>query len=709
MTHQGTRTTERALEILVIEDVPADYMLLERDLRKAGLLARSQRIDTNQALRCALEDNWDIVLSDYNVPGMDLKETLRIIQSGRPELPVILVSGSIGEELAVELLHLGLNDFILKERLARLPNAIRRAIGEADERQARQAAENELRKLALAVAQSPGSIVITDTKGRIEYVNQAFEQITGYAAKEIIGENIRILNRGDTPRETYDLLWQTLTRGDIWKGEFHNTRRDGTRYVEFATIAPMRSPDGTVTHYVAVNQDITEKRQSEALIRRLAYYDTLTELPNRARFNEQLSAALSDSRHRGEYGALMVLDIERFKFINDTLGYEAGDQLLREFAHRLRQSLDGEDVVARIGGDEFAALLRGLGRDADQAQTRAKAAAQRLYVHIDTPYRVGVSGGSDVRRAFRIGLCLFGPEDESADVVLKRAEVAWRTVKAEQQDTIRMFNPEMQAVVDIRAELETGLRAALEHAELALFLQPQFDREGGLIGAEALLRWFRCGTDMVSPADFIPLAEDTGLIVPIGQWVIGEACALLRSWGKQARTRQLRLAINVSARQFHQPDFVSRLAEEIAASAIDPSRLKLELTETVILADLDYTLQRMNEIRSLGVRLALDDFGIGYSSLSYLKHLPFDQLKIDQSFVRDMLGDRRSGGIVSAILALGRALGMEVIAEGVETHEHHAFLQDNDCSFYQGYLFGQPLPIDEWTQRWTDPVTTDDA
>ena len=770
----GLEHEDRALQVLVIEDNQADFLLLQRHLRQLQIPPYSERVDTTADLSAAMKRNWDIVLSDFNVPGMEIKQSLQIIQQCQPELPVILVSGSIGEDLAVELLHLGFSDFILKDRLARLPNAIRRTIAESDERRARRIAETQLLKLASAVEQSPESIMITDTASRIEYVNRAFEITTGYPAEEAMGQNPNILNRGDTPRETYRALWRTLLQGKVWHGEFHNTRRDGSKYLESATIAPIRNPDATITHYVAVKQDITAKRRSEALIHRLAYYDALTGLPNRARFHGQLASKLDDNARQGEFGALMVLDIERFQFINDTLGYEAGDQMLREFGRRLQEVTTGEDVVARIGGDEFAVLLFGLGSDAESAQALASAAAQRLTERINAPYRIdagnvdadgnnanrttasstktasakavsintdsitaggtaadsiaadsttadsttaasietdnietdriktdrtGEGSANVVRRSFSIGICLFSQQEKNVDAVLNRAEVALRTAKAERQDTIRFFTPSMQAAVDYRAELETGLRLALENGDFALYLQPQFDRDNKRVGAEALIRWFRPGGRMISPADFIPLAEDTGLIVPIGRWVIIEACRLLQQWQSNEATRHLTLAINVSARQFHQPDFVTALAQDIAASGIDTTKLKLELTETVILADLDYSLQRMNEVRKLGVALALDDFGVGYSSMSYLKHLPFDQLKVDQSFVRDMLNDSRSGAIVIAILALGHALGMEVVAEGVETPEHHAFLHKNGCSFYQGYLFSKPIPISEWTTQ----------
>lgn len=554
----------------------------------------------------------------------------------------------------------------------------------------------ELRRLSMAVEQSPECIVITDTNARIEYVNEAFCRITGYSREEAIGRNPRILNAGLTPRETYDELWATLSRGEVWRGEFHNTRKDGANYLELATIAPIKQPDGTITHYVAVKEDITQRKQSEALLHRLAYYDALTGLPNRALLRDRLQQAIRGSGRSEAWGMLMLLDIDRFQQLNDSRGHASGDQLLKELGNRLRAAMREDDTVARHGDDDFAIVIENIGDSQDDAIAHAELIARKLHAELDAPYALGENGSEPHYATLSIGVSLFRGKAAAPDTLLKQAEVALYKAKEDGRNTIRFFNPEMQAVVDAHARMEIGLRETLQSGGFRLFYQPQVDRHGRLAGAEALIRWPGADGRMISPAEFIPLAEDTGLIVQIGQWVLSTACAQIAQWQQAPATRHLSIAVNVSARQFHQADFVEVVHRTVEAAGIDPSRLKLELTESVILGELDETVARMNQLRALGIQFALDDFGTGYSSLSYLKGLPFAQLKIDQSFIRDMTQDEGSETIVLAILSMSHALGLEAIAEGVETPTQREFLRLHGCEFYQGYLFGKPLPIEAW-------------
>ena len=560
---------------------------------------------------------------------------------------------------------------------------------------AHKEAELRLRQLALAVEQSPNAIVITDTAGHIEYVNEAFERTTGYTAAEAIGHNPRILNAGKTPAATYADLWATLSRGEVWRGEFVNTRKDGGTYTELATIAPIKQADGGVSHYVAIKEDITERREAEARIRQLAFYDTLTGLPNRSLMWDRLRHAIAASARSGSNAMLLLLDLDHFKQLNDTQGHHAGDALLCEVARRLRAALREEDTVARLGDDDFAIVVENLGEDRDEAIAHAEKIAEHLHRAVTAPCELGLASGA-YHVGASLGLTLFRGRAATADAVLKQAEVAVARAKDDGRNLIRFFSEAMQAVVAARAELELKLRAALAGNGFRLYYQPQLDRDGRVIGAEALIRCFDADGAMISPAAFIPLAEETGLIVPIGEWVLETACAQLRAWQREPATAALTLSINVSARQFHQPDFVGKVAAAIERSRIHPGGLKIELTESVVIGDIETTVLRMRQIKALGVRFALDDFGTGYSSLSYLKRLPFDQLKIDQVFVRDMEKDTSSEAIVRAILAISRSLDLEVVAEGVETTAQHELLLTRGCELFQGYLFGRPVPIEAW-------------
>ena len=556
--------------------------------------------------------------------------------------------------------------------------------------------EGELQRMSMVIEQSPESIVITDTSGSILYVNEAFQRITGYARDEVLGRNPRILNGGLTPSATYAQMWSTLLAGEVWRGEFNNVRKDGSAYLELATIAPIKDAGGTVTHYVAVKEDITQRKQSEALLHRLAYFDALTGLPNRALLHDRIAQAIRSGVRRESFGMLMLVDIDRFRQLNDTLGHAAGDRLLCEVAARLRASVREEDTVARHGDDDFAVLVERIGETESDALSHAEHIARKLQQALQQPYVLGSETGDRHFATLSIGISLFHDGVSSLESLLKQAEVALYRAKQDGRDTVRFFNPKMQAVVDAHARLEARMHEALEANAFRLFFQPQVNRRGVVIGAEALLRWPLDGGPMVSPAEFIPLAEDTGHIVQLGLWVLRTACAQLARWQTDDSTRHLKIAVNVSARQFHQPDFVASVKETVHAAGIDPGRLELELTESAILSDVDETILRMNELRALGIRFALDDFGTGYSSLSYLKRLPFDQLKIDQSFVRDMAENQGSEAIVLAILSLSHALGLEVVAEGVEMPEQRDFLRQHGCDSFQGYLFGKPLPIEAW-------------
>ncbi len=684
------------LQILVLEDSQADFLLIKRQLEQTGHSGRILRADSPETLKQALRNDWDAVLFDYEIPGWSFQQEMASLRAQLPDTPVILVSGTVNEAMAIRLLDSGLTDFVLKENLARLPRAIERAVDESANLAARRRAEDELRKLARVVEQSPTSIVITDTEPRIEYVNDAVVTSSGYRREEMIGRNPSMFQSGKTPAATYRDLWRTLESGRVWRGELLNRRKDGTEFLEAMILAPIRQQDGKISHYVSIKQDITAQRESEALVEQLAYFDRLTGLPNRVQMLDQIEALIQGHGPGVRQHALLLLDLDGFKFVNDVKGHDVGDRILEETAERLRTFTCGNARAARIAGDQFALLLSSLADDESQARMLTQELGRRIQAAIEAP--VSIERDDDIQPSSSIGVCLFSQPDCSREMVLSRAEIALQHAKENGRGQMRFYTDELQSEAEIRTAMESGLRLAIARGEMSLHLQGQYRADGRLTGAEALLRWQHDGA-MVSPALFIPLAEVTGLIVPIGRWVIEQACELLQRWQADPEKRELNLAINISARQFQQPDFAEHLSDCLKSASVNPGRLKLELTESVVFGDRDLARTRMRAIRNLGVRLAMDDFGTGFSSLSYLQHLPFDQLKIDQSFIAGMAQSDSNLAIVRAILALGQALELDIIAEGVETCQQLDLLLTEGCDSFQGYLFDRPQPIDQWQPK----------
>jgi diguanylate cyclase (GGDEF)-like protein/PAS domain S-box-containing protein len=557
----------------------------------------------------------------------------------------------------------------------------------------RKIAEEQLRKLSLAVEQSPESIVITNLKAEIEYVNEAFIQKTGYSRDEVLGKNPRILHSGKTSPETFAGLWEAMTQGQPWKGEFHNRRNDGSEYFEQAVITPIRQKDGSITHFVAVKEDITARKAAEERINTLAFYDPLTNLPNRRLLLDRLQQALASSTRSARYGALLFIDLDNFKTLNDTLGHDIGDLLLQQVAQRLTGCVREGDTVSRLGGDEFVVMLEDLSESARDAATQAETVGEKILARLNQAYQLA---SHEHRSTPSIGVTLFVGHQGNIDELLKRADMAMYQAKAAGRNTLRFFDPDMQSIVTKRAALEADLHDAVWKDQFLLYYQAQVVGEGFLTGAEALLRWQHPERGMVSPANFIPLAEETGLILPLGHWVLQTACHQLAIWARQPEMAHLSVAVNVSARQFSLPNFVEEVLAIIEHNGTNPQRLKLELTEGLLVDDVEDIIAKMTALKAKGVGFSMDDFGTGYSSLSYLKRLPLDQLKIDQSFVRNILTDPNDAAIAKMVVALAESMGLTVIAEGVEIEAQRDFLAHHGCHAYQGYLFSRPLPLDEF-------------
>jgi diguanylate cyclase (GGDEF)-like protein/PAS domain S-box-containing protein len=537
---------------------------------------------------------------------------------------------------------------------------------------------------------SSSGIMLTDADVNIIEVNSAFTRITGYTVEEIRGKNPHWLSSGRQDRIFYREMWRTINEKGHWQGEIWNRRKNREVYPEWLSINPIVDKSGTLTNYVGIFSDISERKEAEAKIHQLAFYDPLTDLPNRRLLMERLPQAFSVSARNGKYGAVLFLDLDNFKTLNDTKGHDIGDLLLGEVAKRLNQCVRDGDIVARLGGDEFVVVLEDMSGEAGDAAAQSELVAEKIRASLNLPYQLKEHL---YHTTPSIGIVMFKGHAESLDDLLKHADTAMYQAKTAGRNTIRFYDPAMQAALEARIELEGELRQALKKEQLRLHYQIQVNHLHRPLGAEALLRWEHPAHGLVSPMQFIPLAEETGLVVPIGLWALQTACEQLRAWQYDAMTRDLTLAVNVSARQFRQTDFVMQLQRILQESGAKPFLLKLELTESTVLENVEDTIAKMRELKILGVGFSMDDFGTGYSSLQYLKRLPLDQIKIDQSFVRDIASDPNDAAIVKAIIAMTEALGLNVIAEGVETEAQREFLNNHGCQSFQGYLFGKPAPI----------------
>ncbi|MBB5217121.1 bifunctional diguanylate cyclase/phosphodiesterase [Parapusillimonas granuli] len=556
----------------------------------------------------------------------------------------------------------------------------------------RKKAEDSLRITATAFESQVG-MLITNADKVILQVNKAFSEITGYSSEEVVGHTPKLLSSGRHGADFYSRMWSGIAQRGAWHGEIWNKRKNGEVYPQQLSIGAVKDDKGRITHYVATLTDITARKLSEEQVRTLEYYDPLTKLPNRRLLMERLEHALRASeRHRCK-GALLFVDLDNFKSVNDTAGHQQGDRLLAQAAERLLTCVGQRDTVARLGGDEFVVILDGLSEQGIEAATEARAAAMRISTSLSKPYALG---SMEYRGSASVGITLFGGQPESIEEPLKRADMAMHQAKASGRNRVQFFDPQMQAQVRAHMELEGALRVAVERSQFSLYYQPQVDDTGHITGAEVLLRWRHPVKGMISPARFIPLAEETGLIVPLGRWVLEAACTQLAAWAADPHLSQLSLSVNVSATQIRQDSFVSDVFRILDDTGADPRRLNLELTESSLVTEVESVIAKMAALKARGVGFSLDDFGTGYSSLAYLKRLPLDQLKIDQGFVRDILIDPNDAAIAKMTILLAGSLGISVVAEGVETEAQRQFLAEHGCHGYQGYLFGAPMPLEEF-------------
>ncbi|MDP3519946.1 MAG: EAL domain-containing protein [Hydrogenophaga sp.] len=562
---------------------------------------------------------------------------------------------------------------------------------------ARKAAQAQITQLSQATEQSPASVIITNLRGDIEYVNAAFERNTGYSRGEVLGQNPRFLQSGQTPRGTYEAMWQSLRDGVHWDGEVINRRKDGALTVQSVTIAPLRDPAGAVSRYLSVQLDVTAQREAEETAHRLAWFDPLTGLPNRLRLLSEIEASLAADSRRGGHSAILLINLDRFKTVNEALGHAAGDTLLRQLAQRLGELQPAGDMLARLSADEFALLQHAQEPMAAATSAAALRTAQAVHKVLVAPF--ALESGELVNVTASVGVALLPHDDnDTPGDVLRRADTALHRAKAGGGQQSAFFDAAMGQVVSERFAVDQDLRRGMAAQELRLYLQPQVNRQGHMVSAEALVRWQHPDKGLVPPGTFIGVAEESELIAELGDWVLAQVCGhlgRLRTSG-----RRLPIAVNVSPRQFHKSDFVPGVLRALEQAGAHPGDLVLEITEGVVIEQVDAVVRKMSQLTQRGVRFSIDDFGTGYSSLAYLKRLPIHELKIDKSFVQDAPHDPSDAALVEAILSVAGHLRLKVVAEGVETQEQADFLNQRANVVHQGYLFGRPAPADEVLANW---------
>ena len=549
-------------------------------------------------------------------------------------------------------------------------------------------------RIAAAAFNAQEGMIVTDTKGVILSANRAFVSLTRFTMEELVGKTARLFRADRRDAKFYQNMWNCIQSTGGWQGEMSVRTKSGEHCARWLTISAVTNEAGEVTNYIGSYYDISKLKHAEEKIRELAFFDQLTGLPNRVLLIDRVRQALNANTRNRSFGALLFIDLDNFKTLNDTLGHDMGDRLLKTAAQRISRCVRADDTVARFGGDEFVVLLANLGmQEAKAAALQAEVIGEKILAAFVETFPLDQY---EYPCTPSVGVTLFSPEDRNVDELLRRADLAMYDAKTAGRNGLRFFDPVMQTMISARAALDSDLREDLRKEKLLLHYQPQVDHDGRLLGAEALARWPHAQRGMVPPSEFIPVAESTGLILSLGASMLKIACRQLACWAADPATEHLTVAINVSALQMRQKNFVEQVCGILEQTGADPHRLKIELTESILVSNVDDVIAKMDKLQAIGIGFSLDDFGTGYSSLAYLKRLPLDQLKIDRSFVEDILVDPNDAAIAQMIIALSKSLGLSVIAEGVETEEQYAFLARHGRLNYQGYLFGRPMPPEDF-------------
>lgn len=677
----------KSLNVLFIEDSAADAELTTAELVRGGFEPRCQRVETAEALEAALTQPWDLIICDYRLPRFSAEDALCALKRSGQDIPFIIMSGAVQAEDTVNLLKQGAHDFMDKYALARLLPAVERELREAEIRAKRRRAEERVRVLSRAVEQSPVSVVITDPGGKIEYVNPRFEELTGYSADEATGRELGFSMVDQGSAQALAELWSTVSGGRDWTGEFCSTRRDGQLLWEQVSVSPLTDSDNRITHYVVIKEDVTVRRSYEEQLLRQAHYDPLTGLANRVLMIDRMNVALETAQRDGHKCALLVIDLDHFKNVNDSLGHSIGDNLLKESAGRLSACIRGGDTLVRMGGDEFVVIMPKV-----SAAREAQKVAEQIVHQFERPFTII---GKRYRVTASVGVALYPDDGQNPHLVLRNADLAMYKAKDLGRNQYHFFTEEINQQLIERLELEERLRRVLDKGELTLHYQPIYSLESGAVtGVEALVRWRQPDGSLWGPYRFIPLAEEIGVIQAIDNWVLRSALRTMAPWLSE-RNDTLRLALNISSQQLQTDHFYRYVNEQLTANGVAASQLELEITERMLVDDSDATQENIRQLCAMGVRLSIDDFGTGYSSLGYLQHYPFHTLKIDRSFVCNIGINTHTARLIDTIITMGHGLGMEVVAEGIESDLERQFLKAHGCNQGQGYLFSHPLPLDQ--------------
>ena len=679
--------------ILYIEDEETLAQLVKRRLDKKGFQVEFA-LDGESGLAMLLAKDFDIVIVDYQLPKMNGLDVLQHMAEQNITTSAIMVSGMDDIRIVVKAMNLGCMDYIVKDGnsyLELLPIHIESVIAKRKLEVDKKLSEKKLHLAQQVFDTTTEGIMVTGADEKIISVNPAFTKITGYEKEDVIDKSPRVLQSGEHDDLFYKQMWHELTAEGQWAGEIWNRKKTGELYPEWLSIAVIYDANGDVEQYVSIFSDITQHKAAEKQIEYQANYDALTGLPNRNLFNDRLATALKVAQRESSCLALLFLDLDRFKWVNDTLGHRAGDTLLKETAKRLESILRESDSVSRLGGDEFMVILTDLDKELD-----SELIAEKILMQLALPYQLE---DQEVYVTGSIGITVYPSDGKSSEHLYRNADNAMYAAKEAGRNQFSFFTAEMQKQAETRLILLNELRQAIEGSQFELYYQPVIDMaDNSLYGAEALIRWNHPERGVVGPFDFIPLAEETGLIQPIGAWVVEQALQQLKKWNNAGH--EMHIAVNKSSKQFHSNECASDLHNRMDALNIDPEQLTIEITETVLMEEQDNILKLLEDYRQAGITISLDDFGTGYSSLSYLRKFPFDILKIDRSFVMDMTTNKDDALLVETIIMMGHQLGLRVVAEGVETEQQRDFLQDRDCDFLQGYLYSRPIPAAEFEQQF---------